>query len=52
MKEIQALLKESSAVSNKNGKRYFYTSVVVDNQEIGRLFLRPLEVKALFGTPI
>ena len=48
MKEIEAKLVLKTAKSEKTGNFYDYVGVVVDGVEVSRLFLRPLEIKALF----
>lgn len=45
---IDAKLEIREAIS-KTGNPYKYVSVLVDGEEISRLFLKPLEIKALFN---
>ena len=42
-----ALLRQVHAIS-KAGKPYTYVAVIVEGQEVSRLFLKPLELKYLF----
>lgn len=47
--DVNASLRLVHAISKEN-RPYDYVAVVVDSQEIARLFLKPLEIKYLFDT--
>lgn len=47
--ECAATLVLKSAVSQKTGNEYQFVAVMVEGEEVGRLFLRPLELRVLFG---
>lgn len=46
--QVNAVLVKQRAISEKTNREYTYVGVYVDGEEITRLFLRPLELRALF----